>query len=492
MDFQAPVVNFPVILPVVIPALFALALLFADLWLPEERKELLGWLALAGIVPALLLTLTQWNRPSTAFISADGTTMVLLDNFAVFLNVIYLLTALLAILISLEYVQRARFGRSEYYALMLFSVSGMMLMGMANDLILVFLALELLSIPLYILSGFDQNSRESEESALKYFLLGAFASGFLVFGIALMYGAVGTTNLAGIVAGFGSSGPLGMAAVAMLLVGFGFKVGAVPFHMWTPDVYEGAPTTVTAFMSVGAKVAGFAALMRLFIGTIGGWGEQWIMAVALLSAITMIVGNVAAVAQQNIKRMLAYSGIAHAGYILMAVAAAARNPQGVSAALFYMFAYLFTNLGAFAIVVAMERQEGKYGLLLDDYKGLAKRHFGLALVLAYFMLSLIGIPLTGGFTGKFYIFRTAVEANLVWLVVIGALTSVVSAYYYMRVVFYSFMYDGPGDVQPLPGALRVALGASLVATVLLGFFPTPWYELARQAVFSVVTAVAGG
>lgn len=491
MEFQAPTVNFLVILPVVIPSVWALALLFIDLWVPAERKQLTGWLSLVGIVPALIFALQQWNRPAAAFVSADGGAMVLLDNFAVFLNAIYLITALIGVLISVGYVQRAQIERGEYYALMLFSISGMMLMGMANDLILVFLALELLSIPLYILSGFDQARRESEESALKYFLLGAFSSGFLVFGIALIYGAVGSTALPALAAQ-ATLTPLALAGIAMLLVGLGFKVGAVPFHMWTPDVYEGAPTAVTAFMSVGAKVGGFAAMLRLFADVLADQGDRWLPAVALLAALTLIVGNVAAIAQQNIKRMLAYSGIAHAGYILTAVAAGARVGEGVGAALFYMLAYLFTNLGAFAVAIALERHEGKQGLLLDDYKGLARRNLGLALIMAYFMLSLIGIPLTGGFTGKFYIFRAAIQADLVWLAVIGAVTSVISAFYYLRVVFYSFMFDGPGEAQPLSVPLRVALGLSVAATALFGFWPGPWYEAARQAVFQAVTAVAGG
>jgi NADH-quinone oxidoreductase subunit N len=374
---------------------------------------------------------------------------------------------------------------------MLFSVSGMVLMGMANDLILVFLALELLSIPLYILSGFDNRNAESEESAMKYFLLGAFSSGFFVFGIALTYGATGSTALPEIVQRIGGSGALGLGGVAMLLVGFAFKVAVVPFHMWTPDVYEGAPTAVTAFMSVGAKVGGFAALMRVFGAGLTTLGAAWAPALAILAGLTMIVGNIAAISQQNIKRMLAYSSIANAGYIMMGVAASPGSADGVGSALFYMLAYLFTNLGVFAIVIALERHEGQQGLLLEDYRGLAKRHPALALILAYLMLSLIGIPTTSGFTAKFFVFRSAVDAGLVWLVVIGALTSVVSAFYYIRPVYYAYMYDGPAEANT-PRALQLVLAAAAVVTLVLGFAPMPWFEAARQATLQGLAALAGG
>ncbi len=489
-EFTAPTLNFLVILPVTIMAGWAVALMFIDFLIPTDRKQWSGWLSLVGIVPALIYAWLQWNHPGAAFTPEGGHPMVVLDNYAVFLNIIYLLTALLAILLSVGYVHRARLERAEYFFLMLFSISGMMLMGMANDLILVFLALELLSIPLYIMSGFDRRQVESEESAMKYFLLGAFSSGFFLFGIALTYGATGSTALPEIVTRIGDSGALGLAGIAMLLVGFGFKVGAVPFHMWTPDVYEGAPTAVTAFMSVGAKVGGFAAMMRVFVEGLATMGEAWIPAVAIISAVTMIVGNVAAISQQNIKRMLAYSSIAHAGYILMGVAATT-GADGVGSALFYMLAYLFTNLGVFAIVIAVEQHDGKRGLLLEDYKGLAARHPLLSLTLAYLMLSLIGIPTTSGFTAKFFVFRSAIDAELTWLVVVGALTSVVSAFYYIRPVYYAYMYEGPAEAQT-SRALHLALGVTAIATLVLGFVPMPWFDAARAATLNGLQLLAGG
>ena len=277
----------------------------------------------------------------------------------------------------------------------------------------------------------------------------------------------------------------------MLLVGFGFKVASVPFHMWTPDVYEGAPTTVTAFMSVGAKVAGFAAMLRILMVALPNIGEAWVPATAVLAALTLIVGNVVAISQSNIKRMLGYSSIAHAGYILIAVAASVNSPNGISSALFYMFAYLFTNLGAFAIVIAMEHKQGE-GVMLDDYKGLWKRQPLVAMAMAFFMLSLTGVPPSGGFTAKYYVFGSAIEAGLTWLAVIGVITAVVSAFYYLRVVYLMFMFEGKAEAILKP-ALVTALVITVVVTFLLGVWPDPLVEVVRAAVFQgSVPLLAGG
>lgn len=325
---------------------------------------------------------------------------------------------------------------------------------------------------------------------MKYFLLGAFSSSILVFGIALTYGATGSTALPEVLANIGSSGALGLAGAAFLLVGFAFKVAAVPFHMWTPDVYEGAPTVVTAFMSVGAKVGGFAAMLRIFVTALPNLGDTWTGAVAIIAAATLILGNLVAISQANIKRMLAYSSIAHAGYIMIAVAAGLGSADGVSSALFYMFAYLFTNLGAFAVVVALERKQNE-GTQLDDYKGLAKRSPWLALAMAYFMLSLTGVPPTGGFSGKFFVFRAAIEADLLWLAIIGVVTSVISGYYYLRVVYLMYMHDGNGEVVVLPG-INLAVGITAVATIILGFFPGAWFAITREAALIGARLIAGG
>jgi NADH-quinone oxidoreductase subunit N len=377
--------------PVITAAVTGMLLMLLDLFSNRFVKKWAPWITLFGLGFALAQSIALWNHPGATFTPVGGQPMVIVDNFANFVNIVLLLTGMITVLISIDFLERTGLNRPEYYMLMLFSLSGMMLMGMANDLILIFLALELLSIPLYIMAGMAWPRSDSEEAALKYFLLGAFSSAVFVFGIALMYGATGSTALPDVLAAVQSSSALALAGTAFLLVGFGFKIAAVPFQMWTPDVYQGAPTSVTAFMSVGAKVGGFAALLRVLIMALPNLGYAWVPAVAILSTLSLIVGNIAAISQGNIKRMLGYSSIAHAGYILIAVAASAQSPNGSSAALYYMFAYLFTNLGAFAIVIAMESHLGE-GVMLDDYKGLAKKYPWLALAMTFFMLSLAGVP----------------------------------------------------------------------------------------------------
>ena len=490
MEFQPPGINLILAAPVIVVAATSMLLMLLELFVPAFIKRSAPWIALIGLALSLFLTVGLWGQPGATFTSADGSPMLVVDNFAVFLNVIFLLTGILTILISVDFLRRTELDRPEYYMLMLFSITGMMLMGMANDLILIFLALELLSIPLYIMAGLAWPRPESEESAMKYFLLGAFSSSIFVFGIALIYGATGTTALPEVLEAITDPNGLLLAGVAFLLVGFGFKIAAVPFQMWTPDVYEGAPTSVTAFMSIGAKVGGFAALLRILLGALPNLSDAWVPAIAMLSALTLIVGNVGAILQQNIKRMLGYSSIAHAGFILIAVAASADSPDGLSAALFYMFAYLFTNIGAFAIVIAMERQLGQ-GVHLDDYKGLAKTHPWMALAMAFFMLSLTGIPLTGGFAAKFYVLRTALEANLFWLAIIAIITSVVSAFYYLRVVYLMYMYDGEAELVKRP-ALLTAVWVAAIVTLLLGILPAWGYDFARNAVIESVQLLAAG
>ncbi|UCC52811.1 MAG: NADH-quinone oxidoreductase subunit N, partial [Anaerolineaceae bacterium] len=291
MEFNPPGINLVLAAPVIVVAITGMFLMFLELFVPGFVKRWSAWIALIGLAIALLLTVRQWGQPGATFVSPDGSPMLVLDNFAVFLNVIFLLTGMLTILISVDFLRRTELDRSEYYMLMLFSITGMMLMGMANDLILIFLALELLSIPLYIMAGLAWPRVDSEESAMKYFLLGAFSSSVFVFGIALIYGATGTTALPEVLESIGDPNGLLLAGVAFLLVGFGFKIAAVPFQMWTPDVYEGAPTSVTAFMSVGAKVGGFAALLRILLGALPDLGDAWVPAIAILSALTLIVGN---------------------------------------------------------------------------------------------------------------------------------------------------------------------------------------------------------
>jgi NADH-quinone oxidoreductase subunit N len=421
-------------LPLLLLTGWACILMLLDAFIPAERKGISAGLAALGIVAAAGALAPRFGQTVEAF---DG--MLVLDGFASFLDVVFLGSGLLGIALAYDYLKRMGIERGEYYSLLLFSICGMMLMGRAGDLIVVFLALELLSIPLYVLSGFAVPRLESEESALKYFLLGAFATGFVVYGIALTYGALGSTRLEAILeavrSGVALPGLL-LAGLGLILIGLGFKVAAVPFHMWTPDVYQGAPSSVTAFMSVGAKAGGFAALLRLLISALPDVAEAWAPAAAWISALTMVWANLAAIAQPNVKRMLAYSSIAHAGYVLIALVASASSevaPQAASAALFYLAAYAVTNLGAWGVVLTMEKQEG-VGLAIDDYAGLGQRRPGLALAMTAFMLSLTGVPPTIGFVGKFFLFRAAIEAGLIGLALVGVVTSLVSAYYYLRIV----------------------------------------------------------
>lgn len=479
MTLQFTTTDFLSILPMTILAVFGMIVLLVDLALKPEHRHRTAWLALLGFVAAGAASLALINQHSTGF---GG--MIALDPYAQVLGLVAIVAGALTVLTSFHYVRDLGFGRSEYYALLLFSVSGMVMMAAANNLIVVFIALELLSIPLYVLAGFARPRVESEEAAIKYFLLGAFASGFLLFGIALMYGALGTTDLTRIAQSLAQTGasPLVLIGAGLLLVGLGFKVAAVPFHMWTPDVYEGAPTPITGFMSVGAKAAGFAALLRVFVYSLGAIQSDWVTLVAILSAVTMIVGNIVAVSQTNLKRMLAYSSIAHAGYLLMGVASA--NQAGVAGALFYLVAYAFTNLGAFAVLAAMARQSGE-DQTFPSYRGLYRRSPALAVMMMIFMLSLTGIPLTGGFIGKYYLFLSAIEANLIWLAVIGVLTSVVSAFFYLRVIVDMFMREAePGrEVEPVsyrPLNFTVSLSAAVV--IILGVVP--------MAVLTMVTAAA--
>ncbi len=479
--------DFIVLLPALLLSGWACALMLVDLLIPAERKWLTGWLALAGVAVSAL-GLMAW--PSVGHVPAF-LGMIVADGYSLFLNLIFLFSAAIAILLALSYLPRVNLERGEFYVLLLFTVTGMMLMAQATDLIVVFLALELLSIPLYIMAGLARPRLSSEESAMKYFLLGAFASGFLVYGIALTYGATQTTHLTTILSTIQAQKDvrgLLVAGAALILVGLGFKVAAVPFHMWTPDVYEGAPSVVTAFMSVGAKAGGFAALLRVFVTAFPELSTQWAGAAAIIAALTMILGNFAAIAQSNIKRLLAYSSISHAGYILMGLVAsgdASVSDFAVGSVLFYLMAYALTTLGTWAVVMAVERQEGA-GLAIEDYAGLAARQPALALAMALFMLSLTGLPPTVGFVGKFYVFRATLDANggaYVWLAIVGVLTSLVSAYYYLRVIVMMWMREGEGRALSQP-VLNFAVAVTAIGTFILGLFPMPLIDLATRLVLA--------
>jgi NADH-quinone oxidoreductase subunit N len=399
------------------------------------------------------------------------------DGFTAFFTLLFCGIALVSVLISWDYVKRLRLPAAEYYALLLSATLGMVVMAASNDLITVFLGLELMSLALYVMVGSRRGQLESNEAALKYFLLGAFASGFLLYGIALIYGATGSTNLRAITA-FMSDSPLGdsplfLVGTLLLLVGFGFKVAAVPFHMWTPDAYEGAPTSVTAFMSAGAKAAGFAALLRVAGTALSATEVDWRPILTGLAILTMTVGNVSALLQNNVKRMLAYSSIAHAGYVLVALAAG--GSAGASSAVFYLAVYSFMNLGAFGILALLGRGQDER-VLVSDLAGLGFRQPLLGLAMSVFMVSLGGIPPTAGFMGKVYVFGSALEAGLVPLVVVGVLNSVVSVFYYLRITVAMYMSEEPAG-GPVEVSWAAPAAVALIATLVL----TLWWGIQAQA-----------
>ena len=472
--------NFSTIGPFTFLTVWACVLLLVDLFIPKERKGITALLAAVGLALTLGFTLAQIGTQQTGLQN-----MVVADGFSIFVNALLLVSGLLGIALAYGYVKRMGLERGEYYTLLLFSVTGMMLMAQAADLIIVFLALELLSIPLYVLAAFARPKIDSEEAGLKYFLLGAFATGFVVYGTALVFGATESTNLAAIVAATSNATSnllLLSIGSALILVGLGFKVAVVPFHMWTPDVYQGAPSAVTAFMSSGAKIAGFAALLRVFATAFPAIASDMTGIFWAMSALTMILGNVIAIAQTNIKRLLAYSSIAHAGYILMAFVPYGNPdvaPVSIAAGLFYLVAYVLTNFGAWGVVIALEKSEGK-GLEIGDYAGLARKHPALAAAMAIFMLSLIGLPPTLGLVGKFYLFRAVIAGGFTGLAIIGVLTSLISAYYYLRVVVVMYMRDGEPETEH-ESFLDLTTIATAVATVVISLVPQFLFAWAYSA-----------
>jgi len=480
MSIQDLFVNLNAVLPFTILMVWAMVLLLVDLVIPRRQKGITAALAALGLLVALVLTILRPADGRTAFVD-----MIIVDGFATFLNVIFLVSGILGVAVAYDYLKRMGIERGEYYSLLLFSITGMMLMAHAADLIIVFLALELLSIPLYVLSGFDPDRITSEEAALKYFLLGAFSTGFVIYGVALIYGATGSTNMSAILATLMQSEvnmTLLAIGTALVLIGLGFKVAAVPFHMWTPDVYQGAPTAIVAFMAVGAKAGGFAALLRLFFIALPQLDIDMTPILWGVAALTMILGNVVAIAQSNMKRLLAYSSIAHAGYILMALVPMEQEivaQNAVASALFYLLAYGVTSFAAWAVVIALEQAEG-YGLDLRDYAGLGRKYPIYAAAMAIAMFSFAGVPPTIGFVGKFYLFRTVLEGGFVWLAVIGVLTSVISAFYYLRVVIVMYMQDGEPTARTDPWLYLTAAG-SAAAAILLIVFSEPLFHWASSS-----------
>lgn len=472
------------LLPQIVLVAWACVVLLVAAFNRDHRGSLFPVLTLIGLVVTGVMLATQLGLEIEAF---GG--MLVVDGFSTFLSLLLILGGVLSVALSQDYLQRMNLARGEFYALMLFSISGMMLMTTAADLIIVFLALELLSIPLYVMAAFARPEPRSEEAGLKYFLLGAFASGFLLYGVALVYGATGSTALSAIVAAAtaGVEQPLYLVlGAALILIGLGFKVAAVPFHMWTPDVYQGSPTPATAFMAVGAKTAGFAALLRIFIVAFPGISEQMTPVLIGITAATLIVGNLLAIAQNNVKRMLAYSSISHAGFILMALVAYGNDAARfdvVASVLFYLLAFAVTSFGSWAVVMALEQREGR-GLEFKDYAGLGRKHVGLAVAMTVFMLSFTGVPPTLGFAGKFFVFRAVLEGGYVGLAILGVVASLISAYYYLRLVIVMFMQDGEPEVHK-ERWLSLTAGAAALATVVLFIFSEPLFAWAASAVLRI-------
>src|SRR5271154_7143170 len=464
------------ILPELVLSVFGMVIMVIDPLLDDDSShQALGTIALVGALAALASSFWMAQYPGTAFWN-----MVRVEGFSVFFHVLVIAIAAVAILSSFEYLKVQRIRAGEYYGLILFGTVGMCLMSSAIELVLIFIALEISSISTYVLAGFRRRDAASSESSLKYFLLGSFATAFFLYGVALMFGATGSTNIDTISRALNSSGApvplLAYVATALMFVGLGFKVASFPFHVWTPDVYEGAPAPVVGLMSTGPKAAAFAVLLRVMFEA-NAPGRFWVIWVS--AALTMTIGNVGALVQDNVKRLLAYSSIAHAGYTLAAFAA---QPElGTSAAMFYSAAYAAMNVGAFAIVSLVANAGEKY-VTLEDYEGLGRSSPLLAATLTVFLLSLIGIPMTGGFFAKFYVFSAAVKANLIWLTIIGVLNSGVGAYYYLRIIVMMYMRESRKEVpvSPVPFSLALTLAACLAATLYLGLFPSRVLQNAQQ------------
>jgi NADH-quinone oxidoreductase subunit N len=474
-----PDISWIAILPFLLVTGTAILTLLADLWMQGPDRDALGWIGLVGLLATAVAAIALWKTNMSAFSGA-----VAIDAYGLFFTLLFCCGSGLTLLMSMSYLEVTDIRTGDYYSLVLFSTVGMVLMATATDLILIFLGLEVMSLAVYALSGIWREQPRSNEAALKYFLLGAFATGFLLFGIALLYGATGSTTLGPIAVAIGRLGApektLVTAAMALLLVGFGFKVAAAPFHLWTPDVYEGAPTSVTALMAVGVKAAAFAAFTRVFLHTFAMLSADWSSVLWVLAALTMTMGNVTALLQRNIKRMLAYSSIAHAGYLLVGMVAG--RQFGGAAILFYLIGYTLMTLGAFAVVAALGRR-GEANENLDDYAGIGFRYPALSLAMTVFMLSLAGIPPLVGFIGKFYIFSAAIRAGYIGLAVIGVLNSVISVYYYVGVLVRMYMTEGALEIPVLSSRpyLVATLLLTVTGTILLGLFPSPVYELARQS-----------
>jgi NADH-quinone oxidoreductase subunit N len=499
-----------VILPGVVVAVAAIIVFLADLFL--KRKGALAWIAVAGLLSGASVAIGQWGQWTAGFavwrVFSGGLEfgrihavvgfagMIGHDRYALFAVVLFCAIGALTVLLSDAYLAERQAARGEFYGLLLLIVTGMIGMAISTDIIAFFVSFELMSLPTYILAGYIWRDEKSSEASLKYFVTGAFSSAILAFGLALLYGATGATSYAGIAAGLHALLGSGLAADGFLVVtfvlvvtGFGFKISAVPFHSWAPDVYEGAPTPVTAFMATGVKAAAFIGFAKLFLMAAGGDWSHWGHIMIILAILTMVVGNVLALPQRNLKRMLAYSSIAHAGYLTLGIIAAAKSGDrlGVSAVLFYLAAYALMNLGAFGVLIWI-RARRKYDYSLEGLAGLGRTMPWPAILLALFMVSLTGIPPTVGFWGKFYLFTAVIQAHLWWLAVVAVVMSAVSAYYYLRVVWFMYFREAPEgqivepEAESSQAGVITAVTVAALGVVLVGLFPGPLLEAAQGAV----------
>ena len=472
--------TFTALYPLLSVVVGALVVLLLEVFLKRENRDYLAFVSVLFLLNAGRECIRVWNRGNTYF---DGNLQ--LDNLALLLCMILTLATLFVILISMKYLRQQNANYGEYYALLLFALSGMMIMVSSSDFLVIFLGLEVLSMSSYALAGLKRGDERSTEAAVKYFLLGSFASAFLVFGLAFLYGAAHSLDISAVVGFFRSNDSLnmGLAGIGLVIIGFGFKIAVVPFHMWTPDVYEGSPTPITAFFSVGPKAVGFAVLIRLFHLYWSDALNSQIVSSALwvIAVLTVVIGNLVALRQRNIKRILAYSSIAHAGYLLVAILA--RDNGGL---VFYLLVYLFMNIGAFAAVTALTKKDTEY-VDLEDFKGIGFRYPWIGATLAVFLFSLAGFPPTGGFLAKFYIFSSAVREGLITLVIVGVLGSLVSVYYYLRIVVYMYMHPPSQEIEidAYNPALFLVLFLCLYGVLQLGIFPGNVLIVIKQAVASL-------
>jgi len=474
--------QFDAIIPMLCVTLAGLVVLLAEAFRGRDEKMPIGGLAIIGLLGAGAASILLWNRNATSF------GVVTADNFSLFVNLVLVAVGILTVIFSSQTVERDGIPAGEYYAIMLFAIVGMMLMGQATDLLVIFLALETMSIAVYVLTGIRREQQQGTEAAFKYFLLGAFASSFFLYGVAFLYGVTGSTNLdriGSVIAAQSMSGnPMILLGVGLLIVGFAFKVAAVPFHMWSPDAYEGAPAVVTGFMSTGVKAAAVAAFVRVFLSSLEPMITEWAPVLWAIAAATMILGTVVGVAQTSLKRMLAYSSIAHGGYILAGLVAG--NDVGKAAILFYLAAYALTNLGAFGVIALLGTRE-RANDDLRDYAGLFHSHPTLAVLMTFFLLSLGGFPPTAGFIAKWYVFSAAIGSGYYGLAIIGVLSSVVSVFFYLRIVVMMFMTER--DARPVPAPITgVALSGlvlALIGVLYLGVLPTAVIDFAQASISTI-------